>query len=271
MDFIAFPKIEKFAALKMSITQKIHGSNALVCISPDGELKTGSRTRWVTPEDDNYGFSNFVNAHREEFITLLGPGYHYGEWAGPGINSGEGLSVKTFVLFDWWKYPAERKLPLNVRPVPVLYNGAADVSAVHLAMDKLLTEGSLLSPGFMRPEGVVVQLNKTRYKVVFKPEETSWTKGVVPKGPRPVVDYSYLAQPARLEKLLLQDERYLTNYPSSLGDIMRAYVKDLEDEGQFRSKDPDELEREKKGCTKFLFSFVKQQFDERSLAACPLP
>src|SRR4029077_19870110 len=100
--------------------------------------------------------------------------------------------------------------------VPVLYSGAMDLQKVSEIMEDLKTNGSKLAPGFMRPEGVVVQVLGTRYKKVFEEEETKWTEGSggpkVPKDPSLIVDYSHLLQPIRLEKLLSKDERSLTNY-----------------------------------------------------------
>ena len=80
MEFKPFPEIKKLSKVDMSITQKIHGTNAQVFIVPlsivplpeessegiprievDGEpynIFCGSRTRWITPEKDNYGFAS---------------------------------------------------------------------------------------------------------------------------------------------------------------------------------------------------------------------
>ena len=274
MEFKSFPDIKKLGNVIMSITQKIHGTNAHVMIykkreyletldhSPDEteesefatkypgkslvwefskdfsnnvelyseylDLMTGSRTRWIAPGDDNYGFAAHVYANKQAFIDLLGEGRHDGEWAGLGINSGEGLKEKVFVLFDWYRY-VDKPLPPNTVVVPILYKGKVDFNQVQLAMDDLKTNGSKLCPGFMRPEGVVVQLQGQRYKVVFDEEEIAWTKprdggnaGLNSK-PKEVFDASHLLQPIRLEKLLSRDERYLKDYPKSLPVIAKDY------------------------------------------------
>ena len=157
--FESFPDIKKLGTAVLFITQKIHGANAQVFIfqQEDGTLglACGSRSQWVSPGKDNFGFAQMVYANKQEFIDKLGPGRHYGEWAGSGINSGEGLKNKTFVLFDHWKYPPERPLPPNTVVVPVLYSGPFDMSKVQECMDDLKANGSKLVPGFMRPEGVV--------------------------------------------------------------------------------------------------------------------
>lgn len=98
-EFKAFGKILHIGKLYMTITQKIHGSNAQILIKRDDEdqayhILAGSRSRWLTPDDDNYGFCKWVRENSIELIEKLGEGRHYGEWAGPGINSGEGLTKK---------------------------------------------------------------------------------------------------------------------------------------------------------------------------------
>ena len=156
-EFESFPDIKKLGAAALFITQKIHGSNAQIYVFQTDtgglDLVCGSRSRWVAPGDDNFGFAEMVYANKNEFINKLGPGRHYGEWAGPGINSGEGLKQKTFVLFDHWKYPPERPLPPNTVVVPVLYSGPFDIAKVEECMNDLRANGSKLVPGFMRPEG----------------------------------------------------------------------------------------------------------------------
>jgi len=237
MEFKAFPSIERISKAFMTITQKLHGSNAAVLIyEEDGvkKLLCGSRTRWITPESDNYGFAAFVHSNKEEFIEKLGVGHHFGEWCGPGINSGEGLTQKTFALFDVRKFPADRPLPPQTRVVPLLYTGKIDTVAIDDAMLMLKTHGSQFVPEFMHPEGVVVNIGGHRYKKVFDAEETQW-KGKDPnyvKRVKDEVDYSHLLQPIRLEKLLSRDEQYKLGFPKNLPLIVDAYIDDLAKEGQ---------------------------------------
>lgn len=75
MEFKSFPDIKKLSSTQFSITQKIHGTNAQILIVPAES----------TEKDD---------ANKQEIVEKLGPGRHDGEWAGPGINSGEGLTQK---------------------------------------------------------------------------------------------------------------------------------------------------------------------------------
>lgn len=277
-EFKSFDEIKRWSKPRIVITQKIHGSNAQILIYQDEagalQLKSGSRERWLFPgkTTDNYGFAAFVESHKQEFIDKLGLGRHYGEWAGPGVNSGEGLTVKTFVLFNHGR-PYPNGLPPSTVLVPVLYDSNSelepelssrpDISAdtiVNWVMTKLQLVGSSLAPGFMRPEGIVIELNGKRYKKVFKPEETKWTDPSKVKDPNAVLrkdmDYSHLCQPIRLEKLLSRDESYLRDYPKSLGSIVSAYMDDLAKEDQL-PKDPDEAKAVRKNATGQIFRFIK--------------
>lgn len=289
MEFKPFPKIERIGKVNMQITQKIHGTNAQVYISMadviffrdefeyeegaikvDGEyyiLRCGSRTRWIVPGDDNYGFAAFIYANAEEFIRCLGPGQHFGEWAGLGVNSSEGLTDKKFVLFDHWKFPPERKLPPQTVVVPVLYEGPMSLEKIEEVMNDLKINGSKLSPGFMRPEGIVVTMAGTRYKKVFQAEETSWKKGNdnyakirdannVTENKKAMEMFSHLFQPVRLEKLLSRDERYMINFPSSLPLIVTDYYNDLIEEKQLEGFDPVSVKREVNG---ILYKFIREQ------------
>jgi hypothetical protein len=79
MDFRPFDKIARLSR-PCTITEKIDGTNACVLVGENGEFLTGSRTRWITPEDDNFGFSRWAHEHREELVAGLGVGTHFGEW-----------------------------------------------------------------------------------------------------------------------------------------------------------------------------------------------
>jgi len=266
MEFKAFDEIKKLGKMLMDITQKIHGTNAhiLVFQKEDGtlDLKVGSRTRWITPESDNFNFATFVYANKQEFIEKLGVGRHDGEWAGPGINSGEGLSEKTFILFNHRIWPAERPLPPRTRVVPVLYQGPIDLAVIKATMEDLKANGSKLAPGFMRPEGIVIGFGGKRYKEVFEPEETQWTKTSGVKNERaPKRDYNYLCQPIRLEKLLSRDDTYLKEYPTSLPQIVKAYVADLVKEEQIAGTE-DEVKAITKDAAGQIFKFVKAVTDQ---------
>jgi hypothetical protein len=55
--FQGFQKIARYSRL-CTITEKIDGTNASIWIDDLGtEFRTASRTKWITPADDNAGFS----------------------------------------------------------------------------------------------------------------------------------------------------------------------------------------------------------------------
>lgn len=284
MEFKAFEKINRLNNVGMQITQKIHGTNAQVMIyevleqtgfQPDGHsyiqvdgktffIRAGSRTRWIYPGDDNYGFAQYVDQNKEAFVRLLGPGQHFGEWAGLGINSGEGLDKKIFVLFDFWKYPPERELPPGCVVVPVLYQGAFDLNKIEEVMADLKTNGSKLAPGFMRPEGIVITTMGHRLKKVFEAEETQWKKGdekakaiKEEKANVALQNFGHLFQPIRMEKLLSRDEKYIREFPASLPQLCSDYVADLIAEGQIPG-DADYQKSVRKALGSELFKFAKE-------------
>lgn len=194
----AFEPFGKIARLSRDciVTEKIDGTNAQVCIVPllapiEGAIATrnlgmggvqcmfaGSRTRWITPADDNFGFAKWVADHAEELFEL-GPGHHYGEWWGSGIQRKYGLTdgERRWSLFNVARWhqagqepfvsqPGDPRLPpklsTQVPPcchvVPVLYRDTFDSFMGHSLdiLDNLRVGGSLAAPGFMNPEGIVV-------------------------------------------------------------------------------------------------------------------
>ena len=153
MDFIKFPKMPRLSR-EMIITEKIDGTNAQICISDDGlELQAGSRNRWITPDNDNAGFAKWCEENKEELLRL-GPGRHFGEWWGQGIQRKYGLDEKRFSLFNvsrWWEGS-----PDCCHVVPTLYKGKFDTDVADRILDSLKVTGSRASPGFMYPEGIIV-------------------------------------------------------------------------------------------------------------------
>lgn len=152
IEFVPFPKIARLNR-DIVITEKIDGTNACVHVAEDGTVTAASRTRWITPEDDNYGFARWVK-ERESELRGLGPGAHFGEWWGQGIQRRYGLTEKRFSLFNTHRWSDAR--PACCHVVPTLYSGMFDADAIRSRLDDLRSEGSLAAPGFMRPEGIVV-------------------------------------------------------------------------------------------------------------------
>lgn len=183
------------------ITEKLDGTNAQVFISPDLNIvAAGSRNRWITPDADNFGFARWVKDHRDELLQL-GPGRHFGEWWGSGIQRGCGLpkGEKRFSLFNtvrWAKHGTVPKviptgdpnalktqdvLPLCCDLVPVLAEGLFSPlemgNIIENMIFRLKTIGSFAAPGFMDPEGIVIF--HTAANFAFK---KTIKKDEVPKG-----------------------------------------------------------------------------------------
>ena len=119
-EFRGFRKIPR-AKSDIIITEKIDGTNGLIAIFEDGEVLAGGHSRWLTLEDDDYGFAKWVSLHKEELRDDLGKGYHYGEWWGEGINRGYGVYGKSFSLFNTKRWKDKNLKCCLV--VPVLYQG----------------------------------------------------------------------------------------------------------------------------------------------------
>lgn len=177
IEFEAFPKIPRLNR-GMVITEKIDGTNAAVIITEDGEVGAQSRKRLITPDDDNYGFARWAHDNAEALAATLGPGRHFGEWWGQGIQRRYGLTEKRFSLFNtsrWSEADLEHVPQLGV--VPVLAAGNFSHDTITECVRELAELGSAAAPGFMDPEGVVVWLSSARqmFKVMVKNDD-------IPKG-----------------------------------------------------------------------------------------
>lgn len=158
MEFQPFQKIARLTR-ECTITEKIDGTNASIVITEDGQFLTGSRTRWITPEDDNYGFAKWAQTNRDELMRL-GVGQHFGEWWGQGVQRNYSQTRKRFSLFNTHKWSDDTVRPACCDVVPILYQGMFDdyevMKGVKLALVKLREQGSVAAPGFMKPEGIVI-------------------------------------------------------------------------------------------------------------------
>lgn len=176
--FKAWPKIPRLANEVYHITEKIDGTNGAIIISRqfselpplffseafDLGIWAQSRTRLITPEDDNYGFAKWVKENAERLIQDIGVGYHYGEWWGSGINRGYGLDHKRFSLFNPTK---QSSVCYNV-PILCSCEQYALMSDINACITTL-KDGSVAAPGYMRPEGLVIYAEKakTYWKVII--------------------------------------------------------------------------------------------------------
>ena len=123
-------------------------------VGDDGQVLAASRNRWITPDDDNFGFAAWVAEHEDE-LRELGPGRHYGEWYGRGIQRNYGLDERRFALFNTKRWGEERPACCDVVPV-LSHEPMFEIKYVTLVINTLSALGSYLVKGFMKPEGVVV-------------------------------------------------------------------------------------------------------------------
>ncbi len=177
------------------VTEKIDGTNGVIFVDPETHnVWAGSRNRWLvgitesgyqmwqspkmdvaaTPAVDNYGFGQYVCDNHQALAHLLGDGHHYGEWWGQGIARGYAQNVKRFQVFDvrhsadpGWDDAAWQAARLGT--VPVMYEGPMDHVAIDICSSTLLKRGSVIAPGYMHPEGLVVRFdhNGVRFKKVL--------------------------------------------------------------------------------------------------------
>lgn len=153
-EFKEWPKIPRLNR-DVVLSEKIDGTNSCVWISDDGSaIGAQSRTRWITPHSDNFGFAAWVEQNREE-LSKLGPGTHYGEWYGRGIQRSYGLQDRRFSLFNTHRWNPDIT-PAGVGVVPILWQGNFKDLDLAAVMAKLKEGGSLAVPGYMRPEGIVI-------------------------------------------------------------------------------------------------------------------
>ena len=195
VDFQAWPKIPRLAS-PFIVTEKIDGSIAAVLIVEAQWLEGGedpgpivalvesgemvyrvyaqSRSRFITPAQDNFGFAAWVRANAGILVEKLGPGRHFGEWWGHGIQRGYGLAKgdRRFSLFNVTRHEGLSVPEIGLGVVPRLDSSLADLSMswqstmVAGALMRLGRLGSFAAPGFMNPEGVI--LFHARSKQMFK-------------------------------------------------------------------------------------------------------
>lgn len=207
LEFQPWPKIARLNR-DITITEKIDGTNAAVVIVEESvhaytvEMEANrialieaggtqfavfaqSRTRFVTPGQDNYGFAGWVQRNAQALVEILGAGTHFGEWWGSGIQRKYGLTGgdKRFSLFNTGRWATlksevdpEHTHPVNfeaipeLHVVPILHRGAFDQGYINRALSELREFGSKAAPGFKHPEGIVVWHDAARqsFKVTLE-------------------------------------------------------------------------------------------------------
>lgn len=175
-----FPKIPRLNR-DILITEKIDGCNVAIGITDTGSIYAQSRNSIITSDRDHFGFAGWVETNKE-ILKFLGPGIHFGEWWGVGINRGYGIHERRFSLFNimrWRKTETgktvieeiQKYLP-NVALVPVLYEGPWFTKDEHdsvpeytpdSSIEWLKRKGSCAAPNYMKPEGIVVYHKASDY------------------------------------------------------------------------------------------------------------
>lgn len=174
--FTPFPKIARLNR-EVVVTEKIDGTNAQVYIDDYGVvIQAGSRNQFIGVDGDNFGFAKWVEANKTELLKL-GPGCHYGEWWGSGIQRGYGLKngEKRFSLFNVgrWGLGGKETPPNCCCVVPVLWRGNFEDMKTFDILEALEFQGSNASPGFMNPEGIIIYhtASKQLFKKTLKNDE----------------------------------------------------------------------------------------------------
>ena len=170
IHFQPWPKIYRLAR-EIIITEKIDGTNAAIGVTEDGRVYAQSRNRLISVFDDNAGFAQWVKQHEDVLRDTLGPGVHFGEWWGVGIQRGYGLSERRFSLFNSWKWGIDelgvtklelaRQLGVAIYSVPILYQGEwiqgdDGLFAPAYWLEVLRRNGSRAAVGYPNAEGIVV-------------------------------------------------------------------------------------------------------------------
>lgn len=83
---------------------KLHGTNAGIRVTSNGQVFALSRSSVITPTNDNAGFAKWVEGRADQLAKLAVRGdiVVYGEWCGPGIQKQVAVNKipdKTFAIF----------------------------------------------------------------------------------------------------------------------------------------------------------------------------
>lgn len=177
---VEWPKIPRLGKETVYISEKIDGTCAAINIQDGKVVAIQSRNTLIDSGKDgmkdNYGFAAWVRANEESLVRDLGEGLHFGEWWGPGINRGYGLRERKFSLFNTrhagrvWETP-------NLDVVPLLRVTTLDTAVFTEELEKLRESGSIASPGFMRPEGIIIFLYETQRYYKYLLENPDQHKG----------------------------------------------------------------------------------------------
>ena len=174
IEFKSWGKIKRDNPLNVTITEKIDGTNACVIIQDNEVVGAQSRKRLITKDDDNYGFAQWAEDNSSDLIRL-GDGYHYGEWAGVGIQKNpHKLDKKELFLFNTFRWNENNlNLPICCNVVPVLFSGLLEIITIDNVMRDLLDKAD--AQGYTA-EGIVIYSHAFRQytKQTFKHSKGKW-------------------------------------------------------------------------------------------------
>lgn len=146
MKFLSWTDIKQFHNIHKSLACvekptrlykskiKLHGTNAGVQVTLEGEIAAQSRSGFVSPgNSDNAGFAAFVEANKEKWASATKGYIYYGEWCGNGIQKGVAISnigKKIFAIFAAAPIGQSDNLILNPEDITDLLAGAQDTPDV---------------------------------------------------------------------------------------------------------------------------------------------
>ena len=124
---------------------KVHGTNAGIILTPEGEIEAQGRNRTLKIGADNYGFAQYVKTNEDQFREMIEKfkgtleereGKHlsiFGEWCGGSIQSGVGITGldRMFIIFAAaWTSTKDNEVErewLDINGIDVV-----DMESVHL-------------------------------------------------------------------------------------------------------------------------------------------
>jgi len=173
IEFKPWAKMTRENPLSVTITVKMNGTNSCVIVENGVVVGCQSRNRIITVDNDNFGFAKWVSENLENLATL-GDGYHYGEWAGEGIQKNHHLvEGKKFFLFNTHRWNCATR-PECCEVVETLFIGLLTNETI----PQLLQELQDTAKDGETPEGVVVYHHalKGYTKHTIKSPNGKWCK-----------------------------------------------------------------------------------------------
>jgi hypothetical protein len=189
-SFSSIPRWSKGVA----VSEKIDGTNAQIHIVQYGDeefdfdghawlaiaknferdqyMLVASRNKYIMLDQDNQGFGNWCLANVAE-LWKLGPGRHYGEWAGPGIQKNPlNLEEKRLFMFNP-KWVDQGPSCVEIAPVLAECMDAGDIDQL---MADLKRNGTQVEGGKGQAEGVVIYHHGSGklYKATYDNPEGKW-------------------------------------------------------------------------------------------------